>query len=119
MIDTSDGLLADLGHICEKSCAGAEIIQKQLPLSKALIQESGQMELDPYDMVMSDSDDYELIMTCSPERVPKIRSLVASISDVPVSEIGRITEAKEKIQLVLPDRSKRSLTPSGWDHFKT
>ncbi len=119
MIDTSDGLLADLGHICEKSRVGAKIIQKQLPLSKALIQEAGQMELDPYDLVMSDSDDYELILTCSAESVPKIRSLVASISDVSASEIGRITEAKEKIQLVLPDGSKRPVTPSGWDHFKT
>ncbi|MGB3861915.1 MAG: thiamine-phosphate kinase [Candidatus Aminicenantaceae bacterium] len=119
MIDTSDGLLADLGHICKKSGVGAELIQNQLPLSEALNQEAGHMELDPYDLVMSDSDDYELIMTCSAENIPKIRSLLASISDAPVSEIGRITEAKEKIQLILPDESKRPVTPSGWDHFKT
>jgi thiamine-monophosphate kinase len=118
MIDTSDGLLADLGHICKKSGAGAELIQDQLPLSEALNQEAGQMELDPYDLVMSDSDDYELIMTCSAESVPKIISLVASICDISVTEIGRITEAKDKIQLILPDGSKRPLTPSGWDHFR-
>jgi thiamine-monophosphate kinase len=118
MIDTSDGLLADLGHICEESRVGAEIFQKQLPLSKALIQEAGKMELDPYDMVMSDSDDYELIFTCSAEDVPHICSVIADISDVTVSEIGRITEAKEKIQLILPNGSKRPVTPSGWNHFK-
>ncbi len=118
MIDTSDGLLADLGHICEESGAGAELIQDQLPLSEALNKEARQMELDPYDLVMSDSDDYELILTCSAESVPKIRSLVASINNVPVSEIGRIKEAKEKIQLILPDGSKRPVIPSGWDHFR-
>ena len=119
MIDTSDGLLADLGHICEESGAGAELIQDQLPLSEALNKEARQMELDPYDLVMSDSDDYELILTCSAESVPKIRSLVTSISNVPVSEIGRITKAEEKIQLILPDGSKRPVIPSGWDHFRT
>jgi thiamine-monophosphate kinase len=119
MIDTSDGLLADLGHICEESRVGAEIIQKQLPLSKALNQEARQIERDPYDMVMSDSDDYELIFTCSAENVPDILSVVASVSNVPVSEIGRITEVKEKIQIILPDGSKKIITPSGWDHFKT
>jgi thiamine-monophosphate kinase len=118
MIDTSDGLLADLGHICLESGVGAEIFQKQLPLSKILIQEARQMELDPYDMVMCESDDYELILTCTVENLSRIRSLIASISEVPISEIGRITESKEKIQLILPDGSKRPVTPSGWDHFK-
>lgn len=119
MIDTSDGLLADLGHICEESSVGAELIKEQLPLSEALRQEAGQREFDPYDVVMCDSDDYELIFTCPPENVPDIRSVVASVSDVSVSEIGRITQAAEKIQLILPDGNKRPVTPSGWDHFKT
>jgi thiamine-monophosphate kinase len=118
MIDTSDGLLADLGHICEESKAGAEIFQNQLPLSKALIQEAGQTEIDPYDIVLSDSDDYELILTCSFEDVSHIRSVIASVSDVPVSEIGRITKAQGEIQLILPDGNKRPVKPSGWDHFK-
>lgn len=119
MIDTSDGLLADLGHICEDSKVGAQIFQNQLPLSKALIQEAEQAEFDPYDIVMSDSDDYELILTCSDKNIPRIQSVIASVSDVPVSEIGRITEVPEEIQLILPDGTERPVKPSGWDHFKT
>lgn len=119
MIDTSDGLLADLGHICKESKVGAEIFQKQLPLSKTLIQEAERMKFDPYDLILSDSDDYELILTCPSQSVLKIRSVVGSISKVPLSEIGRITEADAKIQLLLPDGNKRPVTPSGWDHFKT
>jgi thiamine-monophosphate kinase len=118
MIDTSDGLLADLGHICEESEVGADIFQSQLPLSEALIRESKKMKFDPYDMAISDSDDYELIFTCAPDNIPRLRTVIESISDIPVSEIGRITKAKEKIQLVRLDGSKRSVKPSGWDHFK-
>lgn len=119
MIDTSDGLLADLGHICEESQVGAEIFQERLPLSQALIKETEHTEVDPYGLVLSDSDDYELIMTCSKENVSYIRAVVASISDVPVSEIGQITEIEENIKLILPNGSKQAVIPSGWDHFKT
>lgn len=118
MIDTSDGLLADLGHICEESQVGAEIFQNQLPLSEALIQEAEQMGIDPCDVVMSDSDDYELVFTCPYEDVSPIRSVIASISGVALSEIGRITEARGNIHLILPDGSKRRVKASGWDHFK-
>jgi thiamine-monophosphate kinase len=119
MIDTSDGLLSDLGHICEESKVGAEIFQKKLPLSKALHQAASQLNCDPYDLILSESDDYELILTCAQNHVEKIQSRVAGLSDTPVTEIGRITVAKEKIQLIIPDGRKKLVTPSGWDHFKT
>jgi thiamine-monophosphate kinase len=119
MIDTSDGLLADLGHICEKSNVGAELIQEKLPLSQALSLAASRLNRDPYDMILGDSDDYELILTCAPNHVERIQSIITRTSDIPVTEIGRITEAMERIQLILPDGRKQAVTPSGWDHFKT
>lgn len=119
MIDTSDGLLADLGHICEQSDVGAVLFQENLPLSEDLRQEAEKTAQNPYDIILSDSDDYELIITCSVEEVSDIRSVIASVSNVHVSEIGRITDASEKIQLLLPDGRKQPVIPSGWDHFKT
>ncbi len=119
MIDTSDGLLADLGHICEESHVGAEIIKENLPLSQALSQAASRMNRDPYDLILGDSDDYELILTCVPDQVENIRSVIKDISDIQVTEIGRITEAEKNIQLLLPDGRIQPVAPSGWNHFKT
>jgi len=118
MIDTSDGLLADLGHICKESDVGAELIQEKLPLSNTLRQAASELNRNPYDLILGDSDDYELILTCAPDNIEKIKSIIKGVSEIPVTEIGRITEARDRIQLICPDGQKRPVTPRGWDHFK-
>jgi len=117
MIDTSDGFLGDLGHICQGSGVGAVLIQEQLPISEDLKQAALQLGLDPYELVLKDSDDYELIITCSPGSLDQIRSVTAEASDVLVTEVGRITKEVGDIRLILPDGTHRRVTPSGWDHF--
>ena len=119
MIDTSDGFLGDLGHICKESGVGAVLIQEKFPISEDLRQTAAQLKLDPYELFLQESDDYELIFTCSPDKVSQIRSVIASVSDVPVTEVGKITETVGNIQLRLPDGTTRRITPSGWDHFTT
>jgi len=117
MIDTSDGLLGDLGHICDESGVGARLIQERLPMSSALREAAEQMEQEPLDFVLQDSDDYELIIACPPEHVNRIRSLVTSLNPIPVTEIGTITGKTEGIKLILRDGMARDIIPSGWDHF--
>jgi len=117
MIDTSDGFLGDLGHICEESGTGAELIQADLPISEPLRQAALQMKQDPYDIVLKESDDYELIITCPSEHVEKIRTIIEAINNDPVTEVGRMTHASKGIQLVCRDETRRNITPSGWDHF--
>ena len=119
MIDTRDGLLADLGHICEESKVGAGLVREILPVNLALSQAASRLNRDPYDLILGNSDDYELILTCVPDHVESIRSVIKDIRDIPVTEIGRITEAENSIQLLLPDGKTKSVVPSGWDHFKT
>ncbi|MFH1082757.1 MAG: thiamine-phosphate kinase [Pseudomonadota bacterium] len=119
MIDTSDGLLGDLGHICKESGVGALLIQENLPVSSALQDAARQMKRDPIDLVLKDSDDYELIITCLPEHVDGIRSAITGLNDIPVTEIGRITEMAGDIKLKSADGVYHNLTASGWDHFST
>lgn len=117
MIDISDGFLGDLGHICEESNVGAELIQEKLPVSEHIKVITSRLGKPIYDLVMGDSDDYELIITCTPKNVDKIMHLIASLSDAVVTEVGRITHASEGVRLVLPDGTRQNIAPAGWDHF--
>jgi thiamine-monophosphate kinase len=117
MIDTSDGFLGDLGHICQDSGVGAELIQEKFPISEDLRQAALELKLDPYELFLQDSDDYELIITSAPKNVAKLRSAIASVSEVPVTQVGKTTDSVGDIQLILPDGTRQRITPAGWDHF--
>jgi thiamine-monophosphate kinase len=117
MIDISDGLLGDLSHICEDSSVGAEIFRNRLPISQAMRNLINPQGWDIFETIVGDSDDYELIITCSPENTAKIKGAVAEVSSVPVTEIGTITR-REGIRIITPDGVSHPVRPAGWDHFK-
>lgn len=117
MIDTSDGFLGDLGHICQESCVGALLKQEQFPISEDLKQAAVQLKRDPSELFLQESDDYELIITCSPNKAAKIVSVIAEVSNVLVSEVGKITQTAGDFQMISPDGTRHRITPTGWDHF--
>jgi len=118
MIDTSDGFLGDLGHICEESGVGAELFKEKLPVSDDLRKTALTLHQDPYDLFMGDSDDYELIITCRPQDVAPLRSVITQCCPVLLTEVGRITDTAVEIMLVLPEGDRRPVKRSGWDHFR-
>ena len=119
MIDTSDGFLGDLGHICEESGVGAELFQEKLPVSEDLRGAAHVLQRDPYEFILGDSDDYELVITCQPQNVALLRSTVTRCCPVPLTEVGRITGLAREMTLVLPDGEKRPVKPASWDHFRS
>jgi thiamine-monophosphate kinase len=112
-VDVSDGLLADLGHVCRASGVGAEIDVDALPGSVALH--------DAFDaprrrsMQAAGGDDYELCFTAAPDRRDGIEAL-AGAADVPLARVGRITGGAG---VVSRDRSGAPWTPerAGYAHF--
>jgi len=118
MIDTSDGFLGDLGHICEESGVGAELFKNLFPVSESLHTAALRLGRDPYDFLLGESDDYELVITCRPRDLALLRSVVAGCCPVLLTEVGRITNAPGEMILVLPDGGRHPIKPSGWDHFR-
>jgi thiamine-monophosphate kinase len=117
MIDTSDGFLGDLGHICEESKVGVELFEEKIPVSEDLLQAAGALGKSPYDFFLGESDDYELVVTCRPEHVAALCSVAAGCGAVPIAEVGKITEGRG-ITLLLAGGGQHSLRPSSWDHFR-
>lgn len=78
-LDVSDGLVADLQHICNASDLGAVIDVENLPLSPAVLalgESSGSLK-QAYEWALGGGDDYELCFTVAPERLPEIAMLIA------------------------------------------
>ena len=117
MIDTSDGLLGDLGHIVHESGVGAELFKERLPVSNALKEAARELKKDPYELVLQDSDDYELIIACSPHHTNQIRAVIKEESDIIVTEVGKFVDRQNDFFMILPDGSRQRLRPAGWDHF--
>ena len=114
MLDVSDGLVADLCHICEESGVSATIALASVPLSEAtavLVAEDPAL----HPALATGGDDYELLFTASPEQANAIAELSASL-DLPISEIGTI-ETGAGVRLLDPDGREIAVASTGWQHF--
>lgn len=118
-LDVSDGLLADLRHLCEVSDLDAVLEAPRVPLSKAarvaLAGDSGCMTA-----VLSGGDDYEILFTASPETADELGRLSKAL-EVPITAIGRMTSpsiGKDR-QIAVLDESGKPLKfdRTGWTHF--
>jgi thiamine-monophosphate kinase len=87
-IDISDGLLADLGHICESSGCGASVDVDALPLSAAL--RATASEDDALTVALTGGDDYELCFTAPASRSAELARIDEDAVGTRFQRIGRI-----------------------------
>jgi thiamine-monophosphate kinase len=109
-IDVSDGLLADLGHVCAASGVGVEIDADALPLSPALRNTFG--EGLARELASSGGDDYELCFTVAPARTAAMRAALAE-AGCRATRIGRVVEGSGVSVAGIGSAPHRH----GWDHF--
>jgi thiamine-monophosphate kinase len=113
MIDVSDGLVADLGHIADVSGVSAVIEAARIPLSAAA---GSALALDVglFERILTGGDDYEILFTAGPESLEEILALGRTL-DVPVTLIGHI-EAGSGVRVVDRDGARIELSRGGWQH---
>ncbi|MCK5577314.1 MAG: thiamine-phosphate kinase [Dehalococcoidales bacterium] len=110
-IDISDGLLADLGHICRASRVGARINVEKLPVHPDVAASFGEESLE---LALSGGEDYELLFTASAEVIDQLKARVSC----PVTVIGEITPDETcRIVMVNGQGGLFTLAKKGWQHF--
>ncbi len=116
MLDVSDGLIADVGHICEVSGCAAVIDSARLPLS-APVRALLARRPDLLAAVLAGGDDYELAFSAPAARRAELEGLAARLG-VAITEIGRLEDGPAGRVAVL-DGAGRALAPGarGWSHF--
>jgi thiamine-monophosphate kinase len=113
MIDLSDGLAADLGHILKASGVGAEVRLTDLPLTSEVAAEVSAAR--DWSLPLSSGDDYELCFTVPQERGGELEDLARRL-DCALTSIGRVTDGNALV-LRSGDGSRWVPERTGYDHF--
>lgn len=107
MIDISDGLAGDLGHIADASGVAAELDASAIP-----VHADANGRKDPLKAALFDGEDYELLFTLPGDKARRL--LETNPLGVKVSRIGVITSGAG--MTLLRDKRREKLKPGGWEH---
>jgi thiamine-monophosphate kinase len=111
-IDISDGLVADLDHICQSSKVSAKIKVEQVPVHPLVMANFPNYQ----ELALYGGEDYELLFAADEDTIARAKQAL----NCPVTIIGNITEGKSPTRVTVVD-NKGNIIPykkRGWDHFK-
>ncbi len=111
-IDISDGLVQDLGHICEMSGLGAEVWSEKVPIS-------GELQVaypeEALQLACTGGEDYQMLFVGPKEALTKLTDLGIA----PVTLIGRVMDGPErKVRVIGQSGREIRFADAGWDHLK-
>jgi thiamine-monophosphate kinase len=115
MIDLSDGLSSDLGHILvESGGLGAELDADAIPIHPDAVDQSQADGISPLDHALHDGEDFELCLTVEPELAAKV--MASPPAGVQLHRLGVIA-AEPGIRLRAADGRTWAIEPKGFDHL--
>ena len=112
-IDISDGLVADLGHICAASQCCAELQLRDIPVSPQLVELLGKEPAQT--LALSSGDDYEICFTVGPNFEPQLKSLFETLG-LNITRIGHI-KTGTGVVVITADGSTVAIGSKGYQHF--
>ena len=103
MIDVSDGLLADLGHIAAASGLAIDLYRDAFEVPTPMRNAAEALGVDPYDWILTGGDDHPLVATFPPgTRLPAEWRVIGGVYEGSAVTVD----------------GKPYLGPSGWEHFR-
>ncbi len=115
MIDISDGLLADLGHILNCSGAGARLELDKIPLSPFFLEKCSPLSDNSFSLALAGGEDYELLFTAPVFLKDEVLDLFKRLA-TQVTIIGEIA-ADRRLSVVAGNGTEYAVKKRGFDHF--
>lgn len=117
LIDVSDGLAQDLGHILKRSGVGASLETHNLPRHPELVRLAADTGVDLLPWLLAGGEDFELLMVVPPARMTKLWDL-ARRYDWDVFDIGEVRGPEEGLRVLSADGQPIEFDTRGYRHFE-
>ena len=113
-IDISDGLVADLAHICERSGMSAHVVWVAVPLFAPLLSAGIEVQVA---CALTGGDDYELCFT-APESMRHALLRISDDTGLPFARIGNMQRGQAKVYVRDERGDVMNMVSAGFDHFR-